>query len=143
MTRVVSGLIAVFLLVVYAGVVAWLVWTTMTGGATELSEAMKTVLTLVGGLVSALVIAVLAVTPPAGSPGRAFVVTGTVVERKVADGVVVSYVAVWFISGAALLVAWLMRPDASVDLAAAAKSWLGVALAAAYAYLGLKRPSGT
>jgi hypothetical protein len=42
------------------------------------------------------------------------------------------------VCGIALVITWLRVPDATPSLAAAAKSWLGLAIAAAYAFLGLK-----
>src|SRR5262245_39744174 len=132
MARAVSASIAVILLGLYAYAVAML----LASPRETPNEPVGTILNLVGGLVSALVIAALAITPPAENPAHLFgVVAGTRLERA-ASLVVAVYLVVWLGCGVALLVRWMQVPDATPVLSAAAKSWLGLAIAAAYSYLG-------
>jgi len=134
MKEVVSGVIAVLLLALYA----YAIWRVCSSPRTTPSGSIDTVLSLVGALVSALVIAVLAITPPSGSPARALAASMGPSAAMAVQVVVGAYLAVWGVCGIALVITWLRVPDATPSLAAAAKSWLGLAIAAAYAFLGLK-----
>jgi hypothetical protein len=137
MAKAVSATIAVILL----GLYAYGVTTLLAAPRETPAEPIITILNLVGGLVSALVIAALAITPPAANPAHFFgVASGTRLERTAASVVVSGYLLVWLGCGVSLLVRWMQVPDASPILSAAAKSWLGLAIAAAYSYLGLKPP---
>ncbi|MFL6285302.1 MAG: hypothetical protein ACJ74Q_19345 [Pyrinomonadaceae bacterium] len=103
-----------------------------------------TILNLVGGLVSALVIAQLAVTDPKAPPGASLVDPQNTSDLMKTTVTIVStvYVAVWVACGlAALVVGYLRYPNVVPQLTASAKSWLGLAVAAAYSYLGLRRPT--
>jgi hypothetical protein len=135
MARAMSASIALILLGLYAYAVAIL----LASHRETPNEPVGTILNLVGGLVSALVIAALAITPPAANPAYLFAVSGSRLE-KAASIVVSGYLIVWLGCGVALLVRWMQVPDATPALSAAAKSWLGLAIAAAYSYLGLKPP---
>src|SRR5262245_29202048 len=138
MARTVSGSIAVVLLGLYAFAVAML----LRAPRETPDEPVITILNLVGGLVSALVVAALAVTPPSANPAYAFAVVSGGRPGKAASLVTGGYLLVWLGCGVALLVRWMQVPDATPILSAAAKSWLGLAIAAAYSYLGVK-PSPT
>src|SRR5262245_37230767 len=146
-TRVFSGLITVVLL----GLYLYAVWTVHsavrclnTPGCTkytqELSDPILTILNLVGGLVSALVIAILAITPP----GQ--LVSGTFGAQKpiakwFTEIVSILYLVAWVASGVLLLWDWLRFPNTIPAVATTARSWLGLAVGAAYAYLGLTPPT--
>ena len=96
----------------------------------------------VGGLVSALVIAQLAVTDPKEPFKRpANPLTGF--WGKVSDWVVrvtkIVYVLFWIVLGfAAFVVGELWYPDKVVPLTTFAQAWLGLAVAAGYAFFGLE-----
>lgn len=98
------------------------------------------VVTTVGGLVSALVVAVLGATKPGVNPSRALVSENASAQvKKVGNIVVVLYLVVWAGTGlAALIVGLMMYPDASQTLANLGTTWLGIAVAAGYAYFGIK-----
>ena len=105
----------------------------------ELKEPYSSILTLVGGLVSALVIAALAVAPPQETIGLRLVSpSSSALTQRIVTIVAAVYVAVWFICGVALIVGWIKYSDKVPALDAAAKSWLGLAVAATYSYLGIK-----
>jgi len=108
--------------------------------AKGLTQGVQTVLNLVGGLVSALVIAQLAITPPGAAPGESLIADNAAALTKTMVKIIsVAYVVVWLACGlAALIVGYMKYPDKVPELTASAKSWLGLAVAAAYSYLGLK-----
>ena len=99
---------------------------------------------LIGGLVSALVIAVLAITPPKEDPARNFLAAdaSTAVVRG-SQAVVWCYLAAWFVLGvAAYFYGRIKYPDALPILTSHAKTWFGFAVSAAYAYFGLSQGRG-
>lgn len=105
------------------------------------TEGAFWILQTIGSLVSALVTAQLAVAPRPGDPGKAelFLLGGA--EGKWATIIALAYLAVWLLLGFAAVIAGLVHYEHSVpELAAFAKAWIGVAVAAAYAYLGIKAP---
>lgn len=144
-----GGLIAIVLLILYAYATGYSVVTAYcigsgrcsgSGYSPNLTEGVVTVLNLVGGLVAALVISQLAITKPLDSPGAGLVeTTATDTVKNGVKIVSIIYVAVWVACGLAALIVGLMKyPEAVPLLNAAAKSWLGLAVAAGYSYLGLK-----
>lgn len=135
MAKVVSGIIAVLLLGLYAYVISVLVATPDT----EPTQQVATILSLVGGLVSALVVAVLGVTKPGERLASVFLKAGDAGDGAVTV-VTWGYLFVWLACGTVLLFVWLKTPLPAKSLSAAATSWMGLAVAAAYAYLGLKKP---
>lgn len=144
-----GGLIAVILLGLYAYATVDAIQAALCIGSggpcpgypnNRLSEGVETVLNLVGGLVSALVIAQLAITPPGDAPGAGLVAdSATNRSKNIVAVIAVTYVVVWVACGlAALIVGYMKYPNAVPQLTAAAKSWLGLAVAAGYSYLGLR-----
>ena len=142
-----GGLIAIALLALYVYAIVYSIQAAHCIGSgpctkfsPNLTEGVVTVLNLVGGLVSALVISQLAVTQPLAPPGSGFVEENAsdIVKNSVKI-VSIVYVVVWVACGLAALIVGLMKyPEAVPLLNAAAKTWLGLAVAAAYSYLGLK-----
>jgi hypothetical protein len=144
-----GGLIAIVLLGLYVYATVYSIQaalclgppgSTCTAYNANLTEGVTTVLNLIGGLVGALVIAQLAITDPKAAPGAGLVEeTASDFLKNSVQVVSIVYIVVWVACGVAALVVGLMKyPEAVPLLNAAAKSWLGLAVAAAYAYLGLK-----
>jgi hypothetical protein len=144
-----GGLIAVILLglYVYATVIAILA-APCAGqpGCPTLNEGTVTILNLVGGLVSALVIAELAVTPAGEAPGERLLEADAHGKRApstaltVVKVVATVYILVWLLCGlASLIVGYLKYPNNVPELTATGKAWLGLAISSAYAYLGVKQ----
>jgi len=117
----------------------------------KLNEGIKLILSLVGGLISALVISVLAITPPNTSPSNALInsvqptnvvaaIDVSELTRTVTAIITYLYLLVWLGTGiVAVIYGFVLDYDHPVaELTAAAKSWLGLAVAAAYAFFGLK-----
>jgi hypothetical protein len=143
-----GGLVAVILLGLYAYATVYAIQAALCLGSgpcdaysKDLNEGVVTVLNLVGGLVSALVIAQLAITPPGDAPGMALLADDTTaIIKNMVKVISLIYVAVWLACGlAALIVGFLKYPNLVPQLTAAAKSWLGLAVAAGYSYLGVTR----
>ena len=146
MTRAIfGGLIAVFLLALYAYAVviaistAWCITTGCPHGYNkELNEGIISVLELVGGLVAALVVAELAVAEP-GKPPDARLLVQLPTPPTILKWIVAGYLLVWILCGVAeVLVGYFWYPNVVPALTTAAKSWFGIAIAAAYSYLGVK-----
>jgi hypothetical protein len=143
-----GGLIAIVLLGLYVYATVYSIQAALCLGpgtpCTEyspgLTDGVVTVLNLVGGLVAALVISQLAITNPNEAPGAGLVAdTASDILKKSVKIVAVIYIVVWVACGVAALIVGLMKyPNAVPLLNAAAKSWLGLAVAAGYSYLGLK-----
>jgi hypothetical protein len=102
------------------------------------SKVMSTSLATIGGLVSALVVAELAMTKPKTTPtARSFGTDETTTKKPLIKIVALVYLGVWVLAGlAALLVSWF-KPDALQPLTDIGQSWLGVAIAAIYAFFGI------
>jgi hypothetical protein len=133
MATTISGVIAVFLL----GLYVYAIFLLVRSPGQEPGPQVGVILNLVGGLISALVVAILASTPPTTSVAARFAVSEQVSGPVTV--VVWGYLFVWLACGGVLLFFWLRTPDPAKTLASAATSWLGLAVAAAYAYLGLEK----
>jgi len=103
-------------------------------------EGVNLILNVIGGLVSALVIAELAITRPGDLP------TAEILQKRVARAskrvvkiVSTVFVIVWLVGGTASLVMYILYPNAiPAALSEFAKAWLGLAIASAYSYLGIR-----
>lgn len=96
------------------------------------------VLTTVGGLVSALVIAQLSVTKPGAAPGIGGFQPESTAGIWTTNSVVGIYLFVWIFTGvAALVVGVMLYPSASKTISDLGTTWLGLAVSAAYAYFGI------
>src|SRR6266852_3000788 len=105
---------------------------------------MASTLSLISGLVSALVIAELAVTTPGEFPGaRILGAKPTAGARHVVEWVVILYLAVWTVTGLAAFIWGFLRHQAVLSaLTDMGQSWIGVAIAAGYSYFGIKPGPG-
>ena len=97
-------------------------------------------LSLIAGLIGALVIAELTVTEP-GKPLAARALYDSPSPRASGILKVVStvYLAVWILCGLAALLISFHKPDAVEALTNLGESWFGLAIAAAYSYFGIKK----
>jgi hypothetical protein len=139
-----GGAIAIILLglYVYAVLYAVMVVTGLNPG--PVTEGYASTMTTVGGLVSALVIAELAITKPGEAPvARALISdnqpTGATATRilTLVTGV---YLLVWVLTGlTAYVIGAMWHPGTVQHLTDLGQSWLGLAVASAYAYFGISR----
>jgi hypothetical protein len=140
----VGGMIALFLLGIYAYSVVEAIRLAYAPVPGDLNSGQLLALTTIGGLVSALVIAELAISKP-GEIGAvaAFGSTDGFVGRAAntaAPFVVIAYILVWSALGAAAFIVGVMEfPGKVQSLTDFGQSWLGLAVAAGYAYFGLNR----
>lgn len=145
MVAVFGGIIAVVLLLLLGGSTFYMVNTIITqcSAAAEckpppLSDGLVYVVTTVGGLVSALVIAQLSVTEPGKAPTiGTFTPTswGGVITTNT---VIALYLAGWVAIGlSALVVGVMIYPKVNSTLSDMGTTWLGLAVSAAYAYFGI------
>jgi ABC-type thiamin/hydroxymethylpyrimidine transport system permease subunit len=106
------------------------------------NEGMAQALSVVGGLVSALVIAELAITKPGHAPAtRALAPSSSVGAVRTVSIVSVCYVMVWLAAGMTAFFVGLYHPKSLPVLTTLGQAWLGLAVSSAYAYFGLA-PNG-
>jgi len=101
-------------------------------------------LSTIGGLVSALVITELAVTKPGEAPAaRVFQMEPNNKYTGLLKAVTGAYLIAWVTLGLwAFVVGAMNHPDMLQPLTDLGQSWLGLAVAAAYAYFGIKDRNG-
>lgn len=148
-----GGVIAVVLLLLYSAVLIYMIVQVvscetddMLCGA-SITKGMVYVVTMIGGLISALVIAQLAITPTGEMPFvKQFAESESMQpEHKPRIGktgitrLIVIYLSVWVLLGlAALIVGVIIYPDRSETISAVGNTWLGLAVAAGYSYFGIQ-----
>ena len=148
-----GGAIAVILLglYVYAVIAAIVVTSCLSKGAgctayskDSFTAGMALTMATVGGLVSALVIAELAITKPGESPvARVLNNNPSQKAMTILKITTIAYLAVWTLFGLlAFIVGYLQHPGVLQPLTDLGQSWLGLAVAAAYAYLGINQTNG-
>ena len=111
--------------------------------ANDFNDRMASALALIGGLVSALVIAELSVTQPGQAPAARLLSKEIAEKRKRLLHLVTGlYLVVWLAAGlSAFLFGYLaLDPETLPPLSALGQGWLGIAAGAGYAYFGIKRP---
>lgn len=108
------------------------------------NDNMIQALSVISGLVSALVIAVLAITRPGEVPviTQALDRTSSPLTIRIVKIISVFYVIVWFVVGLWAFLVGLYHPNVLPALTNLGQAWFGLAVAAAYAYLGIKPQEG-
>ena len=103
-------------------------------------EGVNLILNVVGGLVSALVVAELAITQPGELPSAQILKRRqTKLTKRIAIIVSTAFIIVWLLGGATSVLMYVLYPTAiPITLSEFAKAWLGLALASAYSYLGIR-----
>ncbi|HLI17412.1 MAG TPA: hypothetical protein VKV22_03970 [Rhodanobacteraceae bacterium] len=147
MKTIAGGVIAIVLL----GIYAWLIFVAariaLCEGAgcpapASFNTTMAQALSVTTGLVSALVIAELAVTRSGEAPAaRLLAANAAPRARLLLRWISTGYLVVWLVAGLAAFVVGLQHPDALPALTNVGQAWFGIAVAAAYAYLGIKPAS--
>lgn len=108
------------------------------------NDHMISSLSLVGGLISALVIAELAVTKVGQAPAARLLTQQQQDEKTLANKVlqIVTgvYLVVWLLTGlSAFFYGYLLHPGILPSLGAVGHAWFGVAVGAGYAYFGIEQ----
>lgn len=147
MQAIFGGAIAVVLLGIYLRLIyvaTLVVDCVTTPGCSQypvayFNPAMAQALSIVGGLVSALVIAELAVTQPGEAPGSRALSKDVSSRAKSAFKILTAiYVLAWLLAGLAAFWVGRYHPDTLPPLTNLGQAWLGLAVASAYAYFGVK-----
>ena len=152
-----GGLLALVLLVLYSSILIYMLLEATHCGkagvdackvAIDDNQGMIYVVTTIGGLISALVITELAVTPPGENIAHRFMepadasnppATGEKIVRGAITTLTYTYLIAWVLLGlAALVIGVVMYPEASITIRAMGNTWLGLAVAAGYSYFGIK-----
>lgn len=147
MKAIFGGTIAVVLLGVYVhllGVAYLIIDCANQAGCTsrtpaDFNEVMAQTLSIIGGLVSALVIAEMAVTKTGEAPAaRMLADDASARSKNILKVVTMVYILVWLVAGLVAFMKGMYNPAVLPPLTSVGQSWLGLAVAAAYAYFGLK-----
>ncbi|MEO0621295.1 MAG: hypothetical protein AAFU49_09640 [Pseudomonadota bacterium] len=144
-----SAALVLVLLALYAGLAGGMILEIYqscskdpTGSREEIggfSEGYKIVLTTVAGLVSALVVAKLSVSTTNDPQELSVIQFKTRAARIMNNAIVVVYLAVWAVVGLAALIFGVVLYDRAIQtINDLGTTWLGVAVAAGYAYFNLK-----
>ena len=145
-----GGVIAVILLGLYVYTVsmAHLITSCVSKGAecqaythADFTSGMAMTMATVGGLVSALVIAELAIAKPGEIlQARSLGQNPSQQAKTILKITTFAYLLVWTLFGLlAFIVGFLQHPNVLQPLTDIGQSWLGLAIAAAYAYMGLNQ----
>jgi hypothetical protein len=143
---IIGGIIAYILLILYSGIAVYIIIKVIgcsndpECGKIDLHPGLIYVITTVGGLVSALVVSRMTITYPGADPA---------VFRQLGEGqspviniIVWCYLIIWTFTGLAALVAGvIVFPDICKTLSDLGTTWLGIAVAAGYAYFNID-PNG-
>jgi hypothetical protein len=149
MKQLFGGIIVLILLGLYVYAVVHAIQLAMQPGPGpfELETGFVTVLHMIGGFISALVIAELAITQPGAAPGaRMFAAAGSATPAPGLNFPTIfaaAYIAVWILLGlAAFVIGFLNRPGVVQPLTDLGQAWFGLAVAAGYAYFGISPAGG-
>jgi len=139
---IIGGIIAYILLVLYSGIAFYIIFKVIecskdqSCGKVDLHSGLIYVLTTVGGLVSALVVSRMTITKPGSDPA----VFRNLGEEQplIINFIVWSYLIIWTFTGFSTLVAGVIFfPDTCKTLSDFGTTWLGLAVAASYAYFNI------
>jgi hypothetical protein len=139
---IIGGIIAYLLLGLYSGITISVIFKVIECSKdssctqVDLHPGLIYVLNTVGGLVSALVVSRMTITVPGSDPA---------VFRNFADGqsllvniIVWCYLIIWTFTGlATLIIGVLIFPETCKTLSDFGTTWLGLAVAAGYAYFNI------
>jgi hypothetical protein len=150
-----GGIVAYVLLLLYAGTVISMTIGVIQHGMAEaprdrdgktlpkekveFTPGVVNIVTLIGGLVSALVIAKLAITKPGENPAlMKLSADAGELGKNLATWLTVAYLVGWLATGlVALIVGVMVFPDSNSTLGEIGTTWLGLAVASGYAYFGI------
>ncbi|MGH8235343.1 MAG: hypothetical protein ACREPU_14280 [Rhodanobacteraceae bacterium] len=147
MKTIASGTIAVMLLGIYAWLIVVACHIVLCAGSACQAPAsfngmQAQALSVITGLVSALVIAELSVAKVGEAPAAHLLAPNATDRAKtVLRWVTAIYLLVWLAAGLAAFLIGLTHPKTLPALTSVGQSWFGIAVAAAYAYLGLRPAS--
>jgi hypothetical protein len=139
---IIGGMIAYILLALYSGIAVYIIIKVIECSRDpnctniDLHSGLIYVLTTVSGLVSALVVSRMTIIIPGSDPG-VFLNLGEG-QPLIVNIIVWCYLIIWTFTGlAALVVGVIFFPDVCKTLSDIGTTWLGLAVAAGYAYFNI------
>jgi hypothetical protein len=139
---IIGGMIAYILLVLYTGIATYIIIKVfecandVSCGKLDFHHGITYVLTTVGGLVSALVVSRMTATAPGADP--AVFTHFKDGQPLVVNLIVWSYLIIWTFTGfASLVIGVIVFPEICKTLSDIGTTWLGMAVAAGYAYFNI------
>lgn len=107
--------------------------------STSFTETMAQTLSVISGLISALVIAELTITKRGEVPAQRMLEQGSsTVAMTILKSVSIIYLVAWLATGLWAFVTGLFHSTGLPALTNLGQAWLGLAIAAAYAYFGIE-----
>jgi hypothetical protein len=145
MKAIAGGVIAIVLLVFYVLLVhsaVEVVNCLSTSGCTEpavasFNDVKSQAMSVLGGLVSALIISELAITKPGETPAARLLVATSDKAKNILRWTTWLYIGAWLVTGAWAFWTGLNHPATLPALTSVGQAWLGLSVASAYAYFGL------
>ncbi len=139
-----GGVVAVVLLGLYLYLIRVAIHAAECGGplpCVDFNDGMAQSLSTISGLVSALLIAILATTDPGDPPlKRLFADEPKPIAKRAMNIVAGFYVLAWLGGGFAAFYVGLHHSEHTPPaLTSLGQAWLGLAVSAAYAYFGIKQ----
>jgi len=102
------------------------------------NEVESQAMSVLGGLVSALIISELAIAKPGEAPGSRLLAAGASNKaRNILRWTTGLYIGAWLVTGAWAFWTGLHHPAALPALTTIGQAWLGLSVASSYAYFGL------
>lgn len=138
---IIGGIIAYILLILYGGIAVYIIQQVIACSddppcsRVELHDGLIYVLTTVGGVVSALVVSKMTITTPGSDPA---VFRHFEDQTPLVNIIVWSYLVIWTVIGlSSLVVGVIIFPGICKTLSDFGTTWLGIAVAAGYAYFNI------
>jgi hypothetical protein len=140
--EVLLGIIACMLLLIYVISLGSLISIVVSSDSRPVvpAENIIWVINLIGGIVTGVVIANLAVATPGETPMLQVRNIAAEYGQSLMQTVVWLYIGTWLVSGlVTFYVGVISHPDISATLTGIGKAWLGILAGAAYAWFGIKQ----
>jgi hypothetical protein len=141
--EIIMGVFAFVILIIYALLQGKMILTVYSwdpkNGDLIFSENTLWIINIIGGLVSGVVVGNFALSDPGKAPNSQVKKLSTE-YGKYLIAIIWVYVGIWFIIGlGSFYVGVMQRPDVNETLSEIGKSWIGILLAALYAWFGIKK----
>jgi hypothetical protein len=141
--EVLLGIIACMLLLIYVISLGSLTALVIRSDSEPVvpAENITWIINLIGGIVTGVVIANLAVAAPGETPVLQVRNIAAAYGQSLMRTVVWLYIGTWLVSGlVTFYVGVISHPDVSDTLTGIGKAWLGILAGAAYAWFGIRQP---
>ena len=138
-----GGIISIIVLIIYVILIGYALWLVFSvpgdDPTTDFTAVMSQALAVIGGLISALIISVLAVNKKGEAIGKHLFRAVTDENLKIKlESLVKIYISIWIVIGLIAFFVSLFHPEQVPSLTTLGQAWLGLAVSASYAYFGLE-----